>query len=104
MQHSEFTIGGTFWCSGRQWRCTDIGTRTIAAIRVVSPGEGVVQNIADRADALIAVDLVTIPDAATGFGHDGLHAQQGGHLPRLEDALGSRREQEPAVVDVESIP
>lgn len=34
MQHSEFTIGGTFWCSGRQWRCTDIGTRTIAAIRI----------------------------------------------------------------------
>jgi hypothetical protein len=36
MQHSEFTIGGTFWCGGRQWRCTDIGTRTAIAIRIDS--------------------------------------------------------------------
>jgi hypothetical protein len=33
MKHADFTIGDTFWCSGRQWRCTDIGTRTIVAIR-----------------------------------------------------------------------
>ena len=34
MRHSELKIGETFWCGGRQWRCTDIGTRTIVAIRV----------------------------------------------------------------------
>jgi len=34
MKHTDFTIGETFWCSGRQWRCTDIGTRTIVAIRI----------------------------------------------------------------------
>lgn len=34
MKHREFAIGDTFWCSGRQWRCTDIGTRTIVAIRI----------------------------------------------------------------------
>jgi len=34
MEHSEFKIGGAFWCGGRQWRCTDIGTRTIVAIRI----------------------------------------------------------------------
>jgi hypothetical protein len=34
MQHDEFRIGETFWCSGRQWRCTDIGTRTVTAIRI----------------------------------------------------------------------
>lgn len=34
MQHSEFKIGGTFRCGGRLWRRTDIGTRTIVAIRV----------------------------------------------------------------------
>jgi hypothetical protein len=28
----EFTIGKTFWCEGREWLCTDIGTRTVAAI------------------------------------------------------------------------
>jgi len=36
MKHSEFRIGETFWCSGRAWRCTDIGTRTILAICIDS--------------------------------------------------------------------
>jgi hypothetical protein len=34
MKHSEFVIGEAFWCSERQWRCTDIGTRTIIAMRI----------------------------------------------------------------------
>jgi hypothetical protein len=34
MRHTDFIIGGTFRCGGRQWRCTDIGTRTIVAIRI----------------------------------------------------------------------
>lgn len=34
MKHSEFEIGKTFWCGGSPWRCTDIGTRTIIAIRL----------------------------------------------------------------------
>lgn len=34
MKHSEFIIGETFWCGDTQWRCTDIGTRTIVAIRI----------------------------------------------------------------------
>lgn len=36
MRISEFTIGGTFCCSGRQWRCTDIGTWVVVAIRIDS--------------------------------------------------------------------
>jgi hypothetical protein len=34
MQRSDFMIGGVFWCGGRQWRCADIGTRVIIAIRL----------------------------------------------------------------------
>jgi hypothetical protein len=34
MNHAEFTIGTTFWCGERQWRCTDTGTRVIVAIRI----------------------------------------------------------------------
>jgi hypothetical protein len=34
VEHADFSIGGTFWCTGRQWRCTDIGTRAIVAIRI----------------------------------------------------------------------
>ncbi|HME23048.1 MAG TPA: hypothetical protein VKI44_17225 [Acetobacteraceae bacterium] len=36
MKHGDFAIGETFWCSGRERRCTDIGTRTIIAIRIES--------------------------------------------------------------------
>jgi hypothetical protein len=32
MTHAEFTIGCTFTCGGKRWRCTDIGTRVIVAI------------------------------------------------------------------------
>jgi hypothetical protein len=34
MKHSDFTIGSEFWCDGKQWRCTDVGTRTIGALRI----------------------------------------------------------------------
>ena len=40
MNHSDFAIGAEFWCSGRQWRCTDIGRRTIVAIRIDSVAVG----------------------------------------------------------------
>jgi len=32
MQHGEFTIGKTFRCGDKRWRCTDVGTRVIVAI------------------------------------------------------------------------
>jgi hypothetical protein len=32
MKLSEFKIGMEFEMSGQRWRCTDIGTRTVAAI------------------------------------------------------------------------
>ena len=34
MRHADFKIGEEFWCGGRQWRCTDLGTRTIVAMRI----------------------------------------------------------------------
>lgn len=34
MKHSEFHIGLEFWCGEGRWRCTDVGTRTIIAIRI----------------------------------------------------------------------
>ena len=32
MEHSKFRIGGEFWCGDNKWRCTDVGSRVIAAI------------------------------------------------------------------------
>ena len=37
MKHSEFQIGQEFVMSGNRWRCTDIGTRIIAAIKLEAP-------------------------------------------------------------------
>lgn len=34
MQLSEFRIGAKFTCDGARWRCTDVGTRVVAGIRV----------------------------------------------------------------------
>ena len=34
MRHADFKIGMLFECSDNRWRCTDIGTRTIAGIRL----------------------------------------------------------------------
>ncbi len=34
MTLNEFKIGSEFWCSNRRWRCTDIGTRVVIALRV----------------------------------------------------------------------
>jgi hypothetical protein len=35
MEHSEFAIGRAFTCGHHSlWRCTDIGTRTVVAIRI----------------------------------------------------------------------
>lgn len=32
MTHDQFQMGLKFWCGGRSWRCTDVGSRVIVAI------------------------------------------------------------------------
>ena len=32
MEITDFSIGAEFWMSGKPYRCTDIGTRTVVAI------------------------------------------------------------------------
>lgn len=34
MEHSDFHIGLDFWCGKGRWRCTDVGKRTVVAIRI----------------------------------------------------------------------
>jgi len=34
MKHEDFSIGLEFYTTTGKWRCTDVGTRTIAAIRI----------------------------------------------------------------------
>ena len=60
MKHSDFVIGRSFWCGRREWRCTDIGTRTIIAIRLdgneivtssLEPAVGISSRILNQAEA-----------------------------------------------------
>ncbi|KXV11382.1 hypothetical protein AD932_13115 [Gluconobacter oxydans] len=37
MNHNEFKIDASFWFSFKEWRCTDIGQRTVVAIHI-EPG------------------------------------------------------------------
>jgi hypothetical protein len=39
MKLHEFAIGVVFWCNEQSWRCTDIGTRVIAAIKLDREGD-----------------------------------------------------------------
>jgi hypothetical protein len=34
LEHADFTIGREFWTETGLWRCTDVGTRTICAIKI----------------------------------------------------------------------
>lgn len=34
MEHGDFAIGEEFLTASETWRCTDIGTRTIIAIKI----------------------------------------------------------------------
>lgn len=57
MKHSDFRIGCEFRTASGWWRCTDVGTRTIAAIRLDldldpiwydRPPYGVVEHVFDE--------------------------------------------------------
>lgn len=37
MEHPDFSIGLEFYTAAGRWRCTDIGTRVIVAIRLDAP-------------------------------------------------------------------
>lgn len=54
MRIDEFKIGGEFVCGGRRYRCTDVGSRGVAAIRVdsveVASSDGKRRTL-DRAEA-----------------------------------------------------
>ena len=51
MELSDFAIGETFWTHGGAFRCTDIGTRVVVAVKLgprqVSRAEGVEGRVSD---------------------------------------------------------
>jgi hypothetical protein len=59
MKHSDFRIGTEFLSGSGRWRCTDVGKRTIAAIRLNhdddpawynGPPYGVIESVFDEFD------------------------------------------------------
>ncbi len=55
MRHSEFVIGQSFNTGQRLWRCTDVGTRLVVAIRV------------DAADAVLV--RICVPKTVASWGN-----------------------------------
>ncbi len=47
MKLDEFRIGLEFYCAGRRWRCTDVGSRVVVAI-CLEPHEIESIGVADR--------------------------------------------------------
>ena len=57
MKHSDFWIGREFFTEAGRWRCTDVGMRTIAAIRLdldhdpswyEGPPYGIIEHVFDE--------------------------------------------------------
>jgi hypothetical protein len=69
MKHSDFTIGCEFHTATGKWRCTDIGTRIIVAIKLDQddprnyngPPYGIVEHVFDEEDIACA-DTVMADD------------------------------------------
>lgn len=34
VKHTDFKVGESFWICSKEWRCTDIGYRTVVAIKI----------------------------------------------------------------------
>jgi hypothetical protein len=61
MKVSDFKIGLEFWMSGKQYRCTDVGSRIVAAIHLApeldsswfkGPTYAVVEHVIDEDDMM----------------------------------------------------
>jgi len=65
MKRDEFTIGEEFWCGGRRWRCTDVGTRVIVAL-CLEPREIVETTTDDRGNRTTRQLLAGDPSWFTG--------------------------------------
>ncbi len=57
LEHTDFSIGCEFWTETGLWRCTDVGSRTICAIKLEGdprdwdgPPYGVVEHVFDEND------------------------------------------------------
>jgi Protein of unknown function (DUF2442) len=69
LRSREFAIGRDFWMSGSRWRCTDIGTRTIIAIKLeyedeswyTGPSYAVAEHVIDE-DSLPACSTRPVDD------------------------------------------
>jgi hypothetical protein len=57
MEHSDFQIGTEFYSATGKWRCTDVGTRVIVAIKLegdqrnwIGPPYSVAETVFDEYD------------------------------------------------------
>ena len=79
MKHSDFSIGGEFALGTGRWRCTDIGTRTVAAIRL------------DLDDDPRWYNGPPYAVVETVFDEDGIEGCESATEPRMHDNSGMHR-------------
>ncbi len=92
MKYSDFQIGREFWTATGPWRCTDIGTRTIAAIKLDQddpalyngPPYGIVESVFDEYDLKGSYPSEEIRDSEIGPQHS-LDPGPTKHLPNGGD-------------------
>ena len=66
MTHADFRIGLVFYTAAGQWRCTDVGTRVITAIKVDRPED---PNAQERW-MLLQIDRVRLSYVRDVLAHD----------------------------------
>jgi hypothetical protein len=92
MKHSDFQIGREFWTGTGRWRCTDIGTRIIAAIKLDKddaswyngPPYAVAEFVFDEYDLEGTYKSKEVRDAEIG-GTESSASHQTKHVPYSED-------------------
>ena len=77
MKHSDFKIGIEFLTATGRWRCTDVGTRTIAAIRLDLDHDPAWYN--GPPYAVVERVYVDVPEALHPIARHSVHA----HLLKL---------------------
>ena len=69
MQHDDFRIADRFWTNAGEWQCTDVGTRTVVAIKIGDTDVEDVEIVFDENDVGGCYPTAAERDADLGTEH-----------------------------------
>src|SRR6266511_891501 len=88
MRHEEFRIGTEFWCGGRRWRCTDVGTRVVVGV-CLAPHEVVTVTGKAGASGTTITRTIAADDYKTSKGAQPLRRPGDQRELRIEAVAGA---------------